>query len=600
MKVLSSEILKLDGRIFYYSFLAGANSLIEHQREINKINVFPVADADTGSNLVSTIRSIIDNVKPEKSFKNTIDRMAEAALIGARGNSGLIFAQFFYGLSAESKKSTSIDLSSFAETAKNSIVHLYAAVSNPIEGTMLTVIREWAEFVHENRAKTSDFSRMFHDAFTEAKRSLAETTTRLKVLAKANVVDAGAKGFVVFLEGILELLQNRNLRSLYAHQNQVVEFDHETIISHDDFTHRYCTEAILKGRSIDRDHLKHLLAKHGDSVVVAGAGHINRIHVHTDQPAILFEELRQMGTLSYQKADDMKKQFDLAHRRKHSIALVTDSTCDLPQDFLDEHQINVVSLNLNFGENQYLDKLTIQPAQFYDYTDQFPDFPKTSQPNEQAFANLYAQLLSHYDSVIAVHLTGKFSGTLNTSRKAALKISQEFGKPISVLDSRTLSGALGLLIARIAREITNGKSHEDIVRSAEDWIGKTRIFVAVKDFRYMVRGGRVSPLKGKIAKLMHVKPIVSMDKDGNALLLDKTFSQKGNIKRVMKHVRDIYSSRGINNYILLHARNLEGAEDMGLKMLALTQKPAMATLDISPVIGLSAGRGAVAVALDFE
>ncbi len=600
MKALTSEILKLDGRIFYYSFLAGAQSLIEHQREINKINVFPVADADTGSNLVSTIRSIIDNVKPEKSFKNTIDRMAEAALIGARGNSGVIFAQFFYGLSAESKKSASIDLSSFSETVKNSIAHLYAAVSNPIEGTMLTVIREWAEFVHENRAKTSDFSRMFHDAFQEAKRSLAETKTRLKVLAKANVVDAGAKGFVVFLEGILQLLQNRNLRSLYAHQSKMVEFDRETIISNDDFTYRYCTEAIIKGASIDRDQLKHVLAKHGDSVVVAGAEKMHRIHVHTDQPAMLFEDLRQIGTLSYQKADDMKKQFELAHHRKHSIALLTDSTCDLPQDFLDEHQINMVSLNLNFGENHYLDKLTIQPAQFYDYTDQFPDFPKTSQPNEQTLVNLYAHLLSHYDSVIAVHLTGKFSGTLNASRKAALKISQEFDKAISVLDSRTLSGALGLLVARIAQKIEAGQSHQAIVRSAEDWIGKTRIFVAVKDFKYMVRGGRVSPLKGKIAKLMHVKPIVSMDKEGNALLLDKTFSQKGNIKRVMKHVGDIYSTRGINNYILLHARNAGGAVDLGQQMQALCGKSAMATLDISPVIGLSAGRGAVAVALDFE
>jgi hypothetical protein len=600
MKVLSSEILQLDGRIFYYSFLAGAHSLIEHQKEINKINVFPVADADTGSNLVSTIRSIIDNVKPERSFKNTIDRMAEAALIGARGNSGIIFAQFFYGLSAESKKSASIDLSNFAETVKSSITHLYAAVSNPIEGTMLTVIREWAEFVHKNQRKTSDFSLMFYDAFQEAKRSLAETKVRLKVLSKANVVDAGAKGFVVFLEGIIQLLQNRNLRSLYGHHSKVAEFEHTDLVSHDDFAFRYCTEAIIKAKSVDSDNLKHLLARHGDSVVVAGAATMNRIHVHTDRPAELFDELRALGTLSYQKADDMKMQFEIAHRRKHPIALVTDSTCDLPQDFLDEHQIHVVSLNLNFGENHYLDKLTIQPAQFYDYTDQFPDFPKTSQPNEQAFINLYAQLLSHYDSVIAVHLTGKFSGTLNASRKAALKISQEFGKVISVFDSRTLSGALGLLVARIAKDIAARKSHDTIVQNTEDWIDKTRIFVAVKDFRYMVRGGRVSPLKGKIAKLMHLKPIVSMDKEGNALLLDKTFSQKGNIKRVMKHVRDIYNTRGINNYILLHARNPEGAEDMGRQMEALTQKSAMAVLDISPVIGLSAGRGAVAVALDFE
>ena len=600
MAATETQILELDGRTFYYSFLAGAQSLIRHQDELNKINVFPVPDADTGTNLSSTIRSIIENVKPEKSFKQTVDAIADAALVGARGNSGVIFAQFFYGLSSESGTSGKVDMHNFAETVKKSVSHVYDAISNPVEGTMLTVMREWAEFVYENKNRTSDFIRMFHEAFDVASVSLQSTKEKLKALAKANVVDAGAKGFVVFLEGIIDFLKNRNLRKIYREQARTAAFETMAFVTHDDFNYRYCTEAIIRGENINGSKLREILNRYGDSVVVAGSESVNRIHVHTDDPSGLFYDLRKFGTLSYQKADDMQKQYEIAHKRKFPIAVVTDSTCDLPQAFLDKYQVHMAHLNLSFGDNQYLDKLTVQPSQFYDLTDEYPGFPTTSQPNERNFINLYSHLASHYESVIAVHLTGKFSGTLRNSQSAAEKVQQETGKKISVLDSKNLSGGLGLIVARAARAVEAGMNHDAIVEGAEKWIANTRIFVSVKDFKYMVRGGRVSPMKGRIAHLMNIKPIISMDESGSSVLLDKAFSQQGNIKRVLKHIRKIHDARPVKNFILLHARNLETAGQIGEQIHEITGVKPMASVDISPVVGLNAGRGAVAVAIDYD
>ena len=600
MAATETQILELDGRTFYYSFLAGAQSLIRHQDELNKINVFPVPDADTGTNLSSTIRSIIENVKPTKSFKQTVDAIAEAALVGARGNSGVIFAQFFYGLSSESGTSGKVDMHRFAETVKKSVSHVYEAISNPVEGTMLTVIREWAEFVYENKNRTNDFIRMFHEAFDAASISLLSTKEKLKALAKANVVDAGAKGFVVFLEGIIDFLKNRNLRKIYSEQIRISTFENAAVITHDDFNYRYCTEAIIRGEHINGSKLREILNGYGDSVVVAGSGSMNRIHVHTDDPSGLFYDLRKFGTLSYQKADDMQKQYEIAHKRKFPIAVVTDSTCDLPQEFLDKYQVHMAHLNLSFGESHYLDKLTVQPSQFYDLTDEYPNFPKTSQPNEHTFINLYSHLASHYNSVIAIHLTGKFSGTLRNSQSAAEKVAQETGKKISVIDSKNLSGGLGLIVARAARAVEAGESHDAIVRATKKWIANTRIFVSVKDFKYMVRGGRVSPMKGKIAHLMNIKPIISMDASGSSVLLDKAFSQQGNINRVLKHIRKINDVQPVKNFILLHARNEEAAGQVGKKLHEITGVKPMASVDISPVVGLNAGRGAVAVALDYD
>ncbi len=146
--------------------------------------------------------------------------------------------------------------------------------------------------------------------------------------------------------------------------------------------------------------------------------------------------------------------------RKWNIALVTDSTCDLSQELIDFYQINVVPINLNFGDNHYLDKVTIQPDQFYDLLETHAEFPKTSQINEQAFTNLYSHLASHYDAIIAIHLTGQFSGTYANSVKAGERIKKEFNKPVHVIDSKNLSGALGLLVLKAAQNIEAGESVE--------------------------------------------------------------------------------------------------------------------------------------------
>ena len=136
---------ELDGKRFYYSFIAGAQKIFEHYQGINKINVFPVADGDTGTNLASTMRSIIDTTIPTKNIKVTADALADAALVGARGNSGIIFAQFLYGFSNEITGEKNLTIEDFAEIIKKAVRYAYEAIANPVEGTMISVMREWAE-----------------------------------------------------------------------------------------------------------------------------------------------------------------------------------------------------------------------------------------------------------------------------------------------------------------------------------------------------------------------------------------------------------------------------------------------------------------------
>ena len=322
---------------------------------------------------------------------------------------------------------------------------------------------------------------------------------------------------------------------------------------------RYCTEAILRQVTASQQTLTQLLSRHGDSAVIAGSDAVKHLHLHTNDPAAFFYQLKNYGNITFQKADDMVRQSETVYRRKWKIALVTDSTCDLPREMIDHYQIHMVPINISFGENHYLDKITIQPEQFYSLLDESPDFPKTAQINEQTFVNLYSQLATHYDSIIAVHLTSKFSGTYFNSVKAGESISREFGKPVTVIDSKNLSGALGLIILRIAKAIEEGLAHEQIVNLAENWIHNTRILVSVKTIKYMVRGGRVSHLRGLIARILNVNPIISMDTDGKSMVFGKTYSQQSNMEKVMDHIRELLQKNRIWNYIVLHAANPEAA-----------------------------------------
>lgn len=590
----------INGKFLYYAFIAGGKEILQNQKEINRINVFPVNDNDTGTNLASTIRSVIDNIRPHKSYKTTVGNIADAALIGARGNSGVIFAQFLHGLSRETINKPIITLPEFAESVRRSIPYIYEAIANPVEGTMLTVIRDWSDFLMARKEAIHDFKKVIVESIEVLEKSLAETTVKLKALNKSGFVDAGAKGFVLFIRGIINFIINRNVRTLVVPPEESISLVHTEETGTEEITHRFCTEAIIKNLKISIPELQDILNANGDSVVVAGSGAMCRIHIHSNHPADLFHQLNDLGTITFQKVDDMVRQQEAAFRRKWNIALVTDSTCDLPAELIDHYQVHMVPINLNFGDSHYLDKVTIQPDQFYDLLEKSTDSPKTSQINEQAFTNLFSHLASHYDAIIAIHLSGQFSGTYANSEKAGKRISMEFNKPVHVIDSKNLSGSLGLLVLRTAQRIEAGESPESIVNSIHEDIGRSKIFVSVRNLKYLIRGGRVSKPKGIIATALGLNPVISVDETGKSILFGKTFSQEASLNKIYRHIQKTGEGKSVWNYIIMHAHNPEGAARAEARMFEMTGLRPVSTVDISPAIGIHAGNGAVAVSLLFN
>jgi len=589
----------ISGEVIYYAFLSGVMKVRKQKNILNKMNVFPIADGDTGSNLISTMNTIIEETKVQSSVKATINSMADAALVGARGNSGIIFAQFINGINEEIKDTEVMTISTFAETLKKAVPYAYNAIVNPVEGTMITVIREWVEAVYRLKDVTRNFEEIIIRTLVDAKKSLANTPNLLEILKKSSVVDSGASGFVTFLEGVVEFLKDKNIIRLHESRDQIVagleiEVEEEIYNITEDITFRYCTEALISNENLNSDEIKNAVKHLGDSLIVAGNSRKLRIHIHTNKPDELFYVLRGKGKIVQQKVDDMKKQYEVVHNRLNKTAILTDSIADLPEQLIEKYQINVIPLNLIIEGSPYLDKLTIKPDKFYSIIDSLKEYPTSSQPTVKSVENIFSFLTSHYESIITIIVSKEMSGTFGTVQKAAEKFIKE-GKKITVINSKLNSGAEGLLVLEAAKQLEAGKNHEEVVEIIENKIKKTKIYVSVNTFKYMVKGGRVSPMKGFIGKILNMKPIISIDDNGTGIAFGKTFSAKANTKKIQEIVKAANKENKVLAYSIVHANALEKAKELSLKLTDdLGQAPEYVT-EISPIVGLNAGIGSIAV-----
>ncbi|HSL87393.1 MAG TPA: DegV family protein [Bacteroidales bacterium] len=593
------SIQYLDSEKLYYSFLSGAQEVIRNNHTLNEINVFPVADGDTGSNLSHTMHSIIQEAKIEGSVRDTMNSIADAALTGARGNSGIIIAQYINGIFMSLKDDVNISISSFADMVNGGVPHAYHAIENPVEGTIITVIREWAASINGHKDNARDFHELLSSSMVDAMKSLKETTYKLKVLEDANVVDSGAKGFVYFIEGFTQFLKTGLFSADKSLNQDDVDFAEYPVDDHLEINERYCTEALISGKDMDLDAIRKELSTFGDSLIVAGNSGKVKIHIHTNDPAEIFQHLKTKGTILQQKADDMIRQNEAAYHRKYQIALVTDSIADLPMSFIDEYQIHMMPLNLVFDGSTYLDKVTMTPEIFYPLLDAVEEYPKSAQPNPKAVENFMGSIAAHYDEIIVITVAKAQSGTNSVFQKASEKL-QAKGKKISVIDSRQNSGAEGLLVMKAAELIRDGHPFEKITDQINELRSRTKILVSVNTLKYMVRSGRLGKVSGFAGKVMNLKPVVSLDADGKGSIAAKAFSEKSNTDKIIEIMKSDEKEKKITRYAIVHANAEKRAMEMKDRCQSILGFEPQYIMNISTIVGMSAGVGTVAVSYMCE
>jgi len=589
----------LDGERLRQAVIAGARRVILMQENLNRMNVFPVPDNDTGTNMALTMQSIAEGAIGcrDRTVSGMSQCLADAALMGARGNSGAILAQFFQGFCERFQGKKIATLAHFGEAVAQARNSSYEALTEPKEGTILTVIHDWAERINKQCHKSQDFLELFKAGLQEAQRSLKDTPKKLKLLAKAGVVDAGAQGFVHMLEGIHHFMQTGEIDSAVgiggASRTARAKVDEDG----GDIAFQFCTECLIEGEKIDRTALRQQLKAHGNSLIVAGSARKIRVHIHTNEPEVVFDLARTFGSVSKQKYDDMRKQHAEAYHpdeHKTTIAIVTDSSCDLTPEFVIRHNIQTVPVQVIFGSETYVDKITITPNEFYRMLRETRDFPTTSQPTPGEFKATYEELWGHYEHAISIHLSGKLSGTLQAAKMAARSCGDEHR--VTVIDGCNLSIALGLLVAEAAHAVEAGCSVEEVVERVERAKKNVRFFICFDTVTYLIRGGRLSKSKGWTARLLHLKPVLTISPEGTLASVAKTVGSKAALRKVLSCV--LKTARGKRNlkFAVGHTGVPEKADWLESQLRQHFDSPAIMKVDVSPALGVHVGPGAAGVA----
>ncbi len=307
----------ITGNMFRDMIISAANNIENQKNAINALNVFPVPDGDTGTNMSLTISAAAKTMRSvsDKSISETSNQVASALLKGARGNSGVILSLLFRGIAKGFAGLETADAKALAAAFDSGVKAAYSAVMKPTEGTILTVAREAAE----NTLMYAENNPSARDAFAyyieEANKTLARTPEMLPVLKQANVVDAGGKGLTVILEGMLSALDGKSVEaSTEVIEDVEADFsDFNIFESEEDIVYAYCTEYIVnkesKAKKSDSSELRKYLESIGDCVVVVDDGEIIKVHVHTNHPGRAIEEAILFGSLINMKIENMREQF---------------------------------------------------------------------------------------------------------------------------------------------------------------------------------------------------------------------------------------------------------------------------------------------------
>jgi len=581
----------LSGKDFFDIFRHGAMEVINNKDHLNKINVFPVADGDTGNNLAMTLNSVIDYTQVVDSFHETSKSMAEASIYGARGNSGVIFAQYISGIATASEGKDRISIKDFIEAIRKASEGIYESLVHPVEGTMLTVMKQWSIYLSEHKDKYQYVDEMFLNSIDEAKSLLEKTPDQLEILRKHNVVDSGAKGFVYYLEGIIKFIRGETIEAPSIFQgagvlNQGYDRNHENT------EFRYCTETLIKG-NVDKDELKEVLAVYGDSIIVAGSATLKHVHLHTNKVEEVFKQLSKYGVIDRPKIEDMKIQEKLKDKTS-KIAILTDSIGDFPKNYLEDYDVHLLPVNIFVGENHYLDKVTVEPDDFYETIKNSPIYPNSGQPNDIQVKQKIDYLKEHYESIICIMVSSKLSGTYESVEKYGRKLKEE-GYPIEVFDSKLNSAAQGLLVTRVAEMVEEGKSRQEVMAEIKNLIPRTEIYVALNTFSNSLKSGRVPKVVGKIGVFFKLRPIISLDKEGNGTAFSIAVSKKMLMNKIKNMLEKKNKENPISDYVVVYSKDKKGAEDFAEEIQKIIGKAPKYISEISSVTALHVGEGAIAV-----
>ena len=325
---------KINGLVLAEMIDLGSKNLAKNAEKINALNVFPVPDGDTGTNMnlsmssgaKETAANVVENIgELGKSF-------SKGLLMGARGNSGVILSQLFRGMSQHIADKKEVNAKEFAEAIQNGVSIAYKAIIKPVEGTILTVAREAAEAGLKAAENTTSVVEVMEAIYAEAQASLKRTPELLPILKEVGVVDSGGQGLVCVYQGFVAALKGEKIEGLEAVETNVVDMQFEDnhdmdFMNPEDIVYGFCTEFTVRldkeKKEFNEDKFREDMSKFGDSLLVISDSEFVKIHVHTENPGDVFNYGQQYGELIKIKSDNMREQHREVLRKQEAKQATT-------------------------------------------------------------------------------------------------------------------------------------------------------------------------------------------------------------------------------------------------------------------------------------
>lgn len=566
--------------------------------ELNRINVFPVPDGDTGTNMWLTLRAVAGALRGMEdganlSLPHVAETMAQASVRGARGNSGMMLSQFLLGFREGIGERLRINARELAAAIALGFERLRASLDEPVEGTILTVAREAADEAGHARGE-SDLRVFMSRVVNRAEQALERTPELLAALKSAGVVDAGAKGFVRFLDGVKRLIDEGQIAEGAVERlggdsvNAAAQTDVEA-----DRDYRYCTELMVRSASLpDAAVVRTALRQHGGSIVVLSTGDLLKAHIHTDAPDAVFQLAGTWGTLESTKADDMRAQHQALQTRR-PVAFVSDTACDLPDELVLQYDIGLVPMNLIVDERSYRDRLELTAGEFFKRMRAGLD-ASTSQPAPQAFEDGYKDAVRAADHVIAVTVSSALSGTHANAAAAAKRLAgATWNDAVTVVDSRSASLGEGLLVVRGVELAAAGWEAGAIVKELQRVRAQSGGFFTVDNFERLVRSGRIGRGRAWLGTKLNLKPVMALTMEGKIEPVARVRGRDAAKRRILELLERALTPRPKALRLgVAHGDIPEFAEALRAELVARFRPLQCLVTPITPVIAAHAGIGA--------
>ena len=605
------RIAYLDGRRLRSALLAACRSGQEVKGELNRINVFPVADGDTGTNLSLTLEAVGDGLRGVRSRRvdAVMAAAARSALLAARGNCGMMLSLFLLGCARQLEGSARVSVGGFADALAAGSLQLYGAVQDPVEGTILTVVRDSAARVAEVASGgLQDFARAVDAMLESARESLARTPELLPVLAEAGVVDAGARGFVAMIEGVAAFVADGEAAAVAlvpeAGARPAPSPIGEVAHSIGSGTKRYCTEILVEGSDLpDESVVQAALAGDAEELLVIRSGEFLKIHLHTDAPDEAVAYCGTLGRVAAHKAEDMLAQHEAARDAggeavRRPVGIVVDSASDLPDAVRRAHGIHMVPLLLIDGDRTLRDRVDITPEEYHARLAEGGPLPTTSQAPPGDFMAGFRRASTEAEVVVAILIAASLSGTYRSAASGAELLE---GVDVRLVDSKAASILTGLLALKAAELGEKGAAPGEIAAEIARIRRQSGMLFTVRTLDRLVASGRVPQFAGWMAGLMGLKPILGLGRDGAVKSFGKARGARRAGRRMLDEIAAAIPPHAKRvRFGVVHAAAPEVAAGLTRELAARYPGAETLVAPVTPVIATHLGAGAWGVAYMVE